>query len=102
VGFWVGLFFVNIKFFVQLIHAVDIDEYQDYKNIDGALLGKPETKFESSDFEIVQLFDQKDAKSKGNCKPNQEQKKKGDEVLFPICFHFLLVVGHGFFDINFK
>jgi len=66
------LFFVYVKFFVQLIHKHDIDEDQDAKDIDGALLGKPKSKWKSTKFYTVERFSEDDPTAVGYDKPYAE------------------------------
>ena len=50
------------------------------------MLRKPKTEFETTDTNMIELFDEEDAEAIRNHKPDAEQNSEVAEVDFPIFF----------------
>ena len=73
---------------VQPVHELNIDQNDQYKGIDRPLLSKPESQFEATQPEAVQLVHQHDAKQERNCEPYRQ--KNGNRLsLLLVSFLFL-------------
>jgi len=80
------LVLVNIILNVHFVHAPGVEEDQGNKNIDGALLGKPESQFESAHANGIKLIYEQDAEAIGTNKPDDHAAGKKPQVRLPICF----------------
>jgi hypothetical protein len=70
-----GFLFLDVELFIQFVHQVYVDENDDDKDVDRALLGKPEPEFEASDLYFVQYVDENDAAAVGNDEPDPEKNR---------------------------
>ena len=71
---------------VQMIHSPGIEKDQYDERIDGTLLGKPETKFEATNANGVQLIDEQDAEPVRTNKPYNHAAKKEPQISLPVGF----------------
>lgn len=79
-----GLQFVDLKLFIQFVHPPDVDKNECNKQVDGALLCKPEPELEAGNPEPIQIFSENNSETKGNNQPDTEQYDQIPQVLFPI------------------
>lgn len=87
------LLLIHLKFLVQLVHQAHVDKDQDDKDIDRALLGKPETQFETAQPDMVQRIGKQNAAPIRNHKPDGEQDQQVSKVTLPVgvsFFHWVL------------
>ena len=82
--FSLRLLFVIAVLLIQPVHQIDIDKNENDENVDGALLRKPESKFEAAQAEIIQCIGEENAGPVGNQKPNDEQDGQVLQVFLPV------------------
>ena len=70
---------------IDFVHFPDIEEDETDEDVDRALLGKPKSELESTDSVLVQLIHEKDAATKGNDEPDDEETAHQFQVGAPIC-----------------
>ncbi len=69
---------------VEPVHEVHIGENEDYEHIDGALLSKPEAKFESAYLNLVEFFNEEDSAAVWNDEPDSKQHCDIAQVDLPV------------------
>jgi len=61
-----------MEFAVQTIHQEDIDKDNDDKDVNGALVGKPETELEAPQMKLIEEVNEEDGASERGKKPDAE------------------------------
>ena len=72
--------FMDIVLFIELAHALSVEEDQRDKRVDRSLLCEPEAELVTTDFNAVQRLDQDDSKQVRNDKPDHEAKPHESQV----------------------
>src|SRR5665647_1420202 len=76
--------FIDIVFFVQIVHIPDINPDLNDENDDGALVGKPEAERETAELVNIELIGEHDAAKVGHGKPDTQVNCNDDKVLLPV------------------
>ena len=75
---------MHIVFPVQLIHAPGVKEDDANKDVNRPLLGKPETQFEATNVNAIQLIHQQNSESVGTHEPDNHAGRNQPEIGAPI------------------
>jgi hypothetical protein len=83
---------LNVILFIDSVHFPDVEKNQHNKYINRALLCEPEAQFKSTNPDLIELIDKKNAGTEGNHEPDGEQNNEKSEVFAPISFGSVLIL----------
>ena len=75
---------MDIELAIDMVHAPGVEKDQRDEDVDGALLGKPESELEATDANAIQLFDEENAEAKRAGEPDDEAKEDEPQIRSPI------------------
>jgi DNA-binding transcriptional LysR family regulator len=75
---------MDIELSIDVVHAPGIKEDQRNEDVDGALLGEPETELEATDADAIQLFDKEYAEAVRAGKPDDEADENEPQIRSPV------------------
>jgi hypothetical protein len=85
---------MHIELAVDNVHAPGVKENQNHEYVNGTLLREPEAELESAYPEVVQRFNQQNARHKRTQKPYEEASANKAQIRSPVrlappfrCFH---------------
>jgi hypothetical protein len=79
-----GVFLVDIVLFIEPVHEKSIDENNDYKSIDSALLCEPESELKAPNLNGIQIPSKQYSATKRNRKPEKKQYGQIDQICLPV------------------
>lgn len=78
------LLLMHIEFLIEAIHQAHINKNKCHEDVNGALLGKPETQFKASESDTIQPIDEQNPESIGDEEPYGQQNSQIAYILLPI------------------
>jgi hypothetical protein len=83
------IFLSDIELLIKAVHLPHVNKDQNDKDVNGSLLGKPETQLEAEEVELIEEVDDQDAKDERNQEPDTEQYQHQPEICAPVAIVFV-------------
>ena len=75
---------MDVEFSIELVHGEGVHPDQHQEHIDRALLGEPETQFETEELNIIECIHEQDAAAVGHYEPDDEIGEDELEISGPV------------------